>query len=141
MSERMILIRVTVVQPPVGVRFCLQHGKAHLVGGAISKGDDLPFTFEVRARPEANGGARLLGPFVQGPPTARFVYICVGRYAGQSESPWQRRIKVPLSGIRWEMIESLATGHLASAFEGTMADGSPACATVKLTQSWKVCAS
>jgi hypothetical protein len=32
----------------------------------------------------ADGRPRLLGPYVQGPPAGRFVYLCVGQYAGQS---------------------------------------------------------
>lgn len=37
-----------------------------------------------------------LGPFAQGPPAARFVYVDVGTYAGQKNTPWARRMKVPL---------------------------------------------
>src|SRR6266705_4795042 len=39
------------------------------------------------------------GPFVQGPAGERFVYIDIGTYAGQTNTPWSRRLKIPLSGI------------------------------------------
>lgn len=138
-NEQVVRMRVAMARPPAGVRFCLQRGKDELVGGSISQGEDLQFDFDVRARPGPDGDARLLGPFVQGPPTARFVYICVGFYAGQLASPWKRRIKVPLSGIAWAMVAGAANGRLEAAFDGTMRDGTPACASVKLTQPWKPC--
>ena len=81
----------------------------------------------------ADGGPRLLGPFVQGPPTARFVYVNIGASAGQIGSPWQRRAKVPLGAIDWQPIEALAPGErLTAHIAGTARDGSPACATVPI---------
>ncbi len=46
------------------------------------------------------------GPFVQGPAGERFVYIDIGTYAGQTNTPWSRRLKIPLSGITWDMLRS-----------------------------------
>jgi hypothetical protein len=137
MSETIVQMRITAVRPPAGVQFCLQRGKDDLVAPVISKGADLHFDFEVRAYPAANGGVRLVGPFSQGPPTARFVYIRIGTAAGQPDSPWTRRVKVPLNGIDWTMIEASRDRGLAAAYEGTAKDGTPACATVKLTKPWR----
>ncbi len=129
--ERVLRLRVILVKPPAGVQFCLQRGKSELVDAAVSTGADLAFTLEVRAQP-AGDGVRLLGPFTQGPPAARFFYIGVGTYAGQSDSCWSRRIKVPLSGITWSQAEQGVEAHI----NGTGRDGGPACATVPLLTDW-----
>ena len=136
MIEQTVRMRIAVVRPPAGVRFCLQRGKENLEGTTATEGCDLHFDFEVRARPDAGGSVRLLGTFVQGPPTARFVYVCVGTCAGQLGSPWTRRVKVPLTGITWKQVEAANGGLLEAAYEGTAKDGSPACATVKLIKPW-----
>ncbi|HEY7337692.1 MAG TPA: DUF5990 family protein [Bryobacteraceae bacterium] len=135
MIEQSVRLRIVVVRPPAGVRFCLQRGKENLDGATAAEGCDLHFDFALRARLDADGGVRLVGTFVQGPPTARFLYICVGACAGQLGSPWTRRVKVPLTGITWKQVEA-ANGLLEAAYEGTAKDGSPACATVKLIKPW-----
>jgi hypothetical protein len=78
--------------------------------------------------------AALGGPFVQGPPKQRFVYINIGTYAGQDGSPWSRRLKVPLIGITRKMIT--AGGILEARVIGTGPDGGPTCATVKDFDGW-----
>jgi hypothetical protein len=100
MIEQSVRMRIAIVRPPAGVRFCLQRGKENLEGTTATEGCDLYFDFEVRARPDAGGSVHLLGTFVQGPPTGRFLYVCVGTWAGQPDSPWTRRVKVPLTGIK-----------------------------------------
>ena len=126
MIEQSVRMRIAVVRPPAGVRFCLQRGKENLEGTTATEGCDLHFDFEVRARPDAGGSVRLLGAFVQGPPTARFLYVCVGTCAGQPGSPWTRRVKVPLTGITWKQVEAANGGLLEAAYEGAAKDGSPA---------------
>ena len=66
------------------------------------------------------------GPFVQGPSGERFVYLDIGTCAGQTNTPWSRRLKIPLSGITWDLIE--AGGVLLAAVPGTGTDGGPSCA-------------
>jgi hypothetical protein len=79
------------------------------------------------------GGPRLLGDFVHGPPTARFIYLNAGAAAGQLGSIWRRRAKVPLAGISWQLIEALPPdGRLAAHIHGKARDGGPACASVTL---------
>jgi hypothetical protein len=81
----------------------------------------------------ADGRPRLLGPYVQGPPDARFAYLCVGRYAGQADSEWGGRIKVPLAGLSWDAIEAMAAGgRLAARIQGRSPKGGPALASVPL---------
>jgi hypothetical protein len=135
-------LRIAVEQPVPGVALALQRGasgKASLVGPAHRSADALTFDFDVTLDGSiADGRPRLLGPFVQGPPTARFVYINVGASAGQIGSPWRRRAKVPLGAIDWQAIEALAPGErLTAHIAGRGRDDTPACATVPiLSPGW-----
>ena len=84
----------------------------------------------------ADGRPRLLGPNVQGPPDARFVYLCVGRYAGQADSPWAGRVKVPLGDITWNKIDGVASGgRLTARISGRSPKGGPLLASVRLLAS------
>ena len=54
---------------------------------------------------------------------------------------WQRRIKIPLETITWEMIDSVLEKPkrlLQATIPGTAKDGGPSCATLKPTDGWKV---
>ena len=46
-----------------------------------------------------------LGPFTQGPPASRFVYVNSGTMAGENATPWTRRAKIPLAGITNAMVK------------------------------------
>ena len=130
-------LRIVVDDPVPGVALALQRGaaaKAALEPPAKATASAMAFEFAVvvdGALPD--GRPRLLGPCVQGPPGERFAYLCVGQMAGQAASEWSRRVKVPLHGLSWSLIEALAPGqrleaHIASRGK----DGTPACASVKL---------
>lgn len=142
--ERELNFRIVLEKPPAGVDFALQKGKGskyEIVQKQRSEGGDLRFEFTARAVTEGKGeGPNLLGSFVQGTPEARFVYIGIGTFAGQTGTEWSRRLKVPLSGITKTMIDrAVRDSH---AFEthvpGTAKDGSPSCATVKQFAGWKL---
>ena len=85
--------------------------------------------------------ARFFGAVAQGPPEGRFVYVCSGTLAGQAESCWTRRAKVPLDGITWRLIERVLSDgrlRLEARFQGRAGDGGPNCATVKLLEGgWR----
>jgi hypothetical protein len=136
-TEHELPLRVTVVRPPPGVRLCLQRDGTDRIASTVSTGADITFDFTVRAKDAVAGGPpRLLGPVTHGPPDARFVYVCSGTLAGQPDSCWSRRAKVPLAGITRAMIRQVIGGHAArleARFEGTGKDGGPSCATVPLT--------
>ena len=141
-----VRLRIILVAPPAGVDFGIQDGKGNdykTIQKQRSKEDDL--TFEVTATIKDNrddGLPNFLGRLMQGPAKERFVYIDIGKLAGQSDSCWDRRIKVPLIGITWELIEKVTkdpTLVLEARFPGTGKDGGPSCATVKPTDGWKVC--
>jgi hypothetical protein len=141
MDELIVPLRIRVLRPPPGVQWCLQKGSSEPVSAAIGAANkDLTFDCEVRAQPDGTGGVRFLGPFTQGPPKARFVYLCSGTSAGQHGSVWTRRAKIQLGSITWDMVHeaSAKKKKLVTEFEGTAKDGGPSCATVKLTTGWHV---
>ena len=134
-------LRIVVRHPPRGVTFAVQRGRAELLAPRTDSHDALVFDFSVRVGTTAAGARpRFLGPYTQGPVAARFVYVNAGRSAGQPESRWQRRAKIPLGSITDEQIEAAGRtsgGCIETEFNGTSADGGPTCATVK-TIRWRV---
>ncbi len=141
--EREIPLRITLVHPPRDVVFCLQRGKTEVVSPVRATGDDLSFDFTLRVRDgRPDGLPNFLGPFAQGPPAGRFVYVNSGTSAGEAGSCWTRRAKIPLSGISWQMIEEVLAAPdtvLEARIAGTARDGGPACATVPLLEGeWRI---
>jgi hypothetical protein len=133
---RSLPLRITVVKPLRGVPLCLQQGKDDLVPPSYDSGEQVSFDFTVNiANDRTAGPPNLRGKSVQGPPAGRFIYVNSGTYAGQADSCWSRRAKVPLAGITWELIEealSKSGAVLEARIAGTARDGGPACATVRL---------
>lgn len=118
-------LQITLVAPPAGVDFGLQQGRGNryqTIEIQRSTGGDLTFTCTLPFP--------LRGPLVQGPPSGRFLYIDIGTLAGQLDSPWTRRLKVPLDG--------LTADHAAYAttIPGQARDGGPNCATPKPFAGW-----
>jgi hypothetical protein len=131
-------LRIVVQEPVPGLAIALQRGGgatgAELVGLAEGAGPSLAFELEVDVQGSLpDGRPRLLGSFVQGPPRDRFVYLRVGRYAGQADAEWAGRVKVPLGGITWPLIEGLpARGRIEGRIPGRGRNGGPALATVEI---------
>lgn len=139
MTDRILNMRLTLVAPPAGVLFSLQEGDATPVDAKRADGGDLGFDVAVRVA-DGPKGPRFLGPFVRREGERRFVYLRVGKPAGDHLSPWERRVKIFITDIPADMVESaLTTGApVAASFPGTMKDGSPVCATVKPVDGWRV---
>lgn len=138
MNPTELPLRIVLEGPPKDVTFALQKGKEP-DAPVRSKGKSLAFALSATVK-EKDGALRLLGPFVQGPPAARFVYVNSGTYAGDKTVPDGRRAKVPLSLSR-ELIESAleAKGAVLEArIAGTAKDGGAACASVPLLDGWKL---
>lgn len=136
-------LRIVLERLPDGVDFGLQQGKGtdyRAIQTQRSSGDDLTFEGTVTAKDgRGDGLPSFLGPLTQGPPAGRFLYIDVGQMAGQTDSVWERRIKVPLSGISWSMIEQVSADPelvLEARLPGTGRDGGPSCATVHPPLGW-----
>lgn len=138
-----LTLRVVLVEPPPGVDFGVQKGHGNnyeTLQIQRSKSGNLIFEFNVRVQRTANGLPNFLGPFAQGPPAARFVYLDIGSCAGQTDTPWSRRLKIPLGGIGWDVIErgrQARAAVLEARVPGTGRDGGPTCATVKNFDGWK----
>jgi hypothetical protein len=132
-----VALRIVVVDPLPGVALALQRGKSGshaLIAPSSLSAEAAAFDFTVAAASAKSGPApRLLGPFVQGPPDKRFVYLCIGKYAGDPASDWARRAKIPLTSLTWPLIEALkGGGRIEARIAGRASDGSPACASIAL---------
>jgi hypothetical protein len=138
-------LRIVLEKPPAGVDFGLQEGKGQTyktVEKQRSRGKDLAFVCTVKVTADREGcRPNFLGPMVQGPPSERFVYLDIGQFAGQVDCPWNRRLKVPLGGITWDLIKQATTDPavvLEAHIPGTGKDGGPSCATVHPPDGWRL---
>jgi hypothetical protein len=138
-------LRLILVEPPAGVDFGIQHGHGADYATLFVQQRERPaivFDFTVTvANNRKDGLPNFQGPFVQGQPGSRFIYIDVGTCAGQKNTPWSRRMKVPLQGITWPQIEKVLSdpvSRLSSKIPGTGKGGGPNCATVELSGGWVI---
>ncbi|WP_382156386.1 DUF5990 family protein [Hydrogenophaga sp. ANAO-22] len=131
-SELQIILAVTAFPP--GVRFAVQHGRDDLLPPYASTAELVSFAMTMSLGPTLpDGSFNFRGPFAQGTPADRFIYLNSGTYAGQPDSRWERRAKIKLAGIPQPLVET-AAGDANCAIEGrihgTARDGGPVCATV-----------
>ena len=143
MAKIEIPLRAVIEAPPPGVQWALQRSRgdySDLAPPTKSLPERLVFDFTIQAERAADGGLRLLGPGVQGPPTARFFYLNSGTLAGDTSSGFSRRAKISLMGLTWPMIEALGPDQrLQVRISGTSKDGGPACASITpLLPGWSV---
>ncbi len=146
-SEVEIPLRITLYRVPPGVRFALQKGKsgaaAHpeLVPPSRSDPTSLSFDFSVRVAYDKPGSKpRFLGEFTQGPADGRFVYVNSGQSAGQSDTFWNRRAKIPLTTITPGLIEQVRSTPntvLSIEIEGKAGDGGPVAASKLSSTEWR----
>ena len=140
-SERRHSFRVcVVVESPVDrVTYALQRRDGTLDGPIQASPEQQRFEATIRlGAPLASGQPNLLGEYVSGPPSDRFIYINSGRRAGQANSCWDRRAKVKLSSLSAEWIQTAMTEHsilIEGRILGAAPDGGPCCATVSLVGS------
>src|SRR6187402_1836310 len=106
--ESELPVRLVLVDPPSGVDFRIQRGRGAEYETVCvqqrTRGDVCFDFFLTVADNRKDVLPNFQGPFAQGPPAARFVYVDVGTYAGQKNTPWSRRMKVPLQDITWALI-------------------------------------
>ena len=143
--EQELTLRIVLEKPPAGVDFGLQIGRGsnyETIQKQRSKAKDLHFEFTIGVKASRKDGTPVfVGPLVQGPPGERFIYIDIGTCAGQTDSCWSRRLKIPLSSITWDVIDRLLANSesvLETSVPGTGKDGGPTCATVKPFGGWKL---
>ena len=138
-----LALRITVVDPPPNVAWALQLGRDELVKPTANTGTRISFDFSVEViAADSGGAARLRGPAVQGRPGERFVYLCVGSYAGQVGAPASGRAKISLEGITEKLLAAVKakrSGVLEAQFQGTAREGGPSRASVPLlSEGWRV---
>jgi hypothetical protein len=136
--------RIIMTDPPAGVDYGIQEGSGSVfttIEKQRSTGKSLIFDFEIRIGESNDDLPRFLGKVVQGTPGNRFVYIDIGTYAGQQDSVWNRRLKIPLIGISKQMIDKvLSDPHwiFETTVPGVAKDKGPNCGTVKPFEGWKI---
>ncbi len=138
-----VTLRILVIDPPPGVAWAVQSGRTELIKALEQSAGQIVFDVSVRlGATRSDGKPALLGPVTQGTPASRFLYANSGTRAGQADSCWDRRAKVPLTGITRQLIEQARRSpgaRLEARFMGTDRDGGPACATVPLLDGgWRV---
>lgn len=143
MTAETVRLRITVVDPPPNISWALQLGRDELIKPTASTSSRVSFDFSVEAvAGDSPGDIRLRGPAVQGKPGARFVYLCVGAYAGQAGASASGRAKISLEGITRELLDGIKrkrSGVLEARFAGTGCNGGPSLATVPLLgDGWRI---
>jgi len=139
-----LTLKIVLEDPPAGVDFGLQKGsgnKYETIQIQRSGDKNLEFEFPITVKLNKDGLPNFLGVFVQGPTDQRFVYIDIGTYAGQKDTHWSRRLKIPLTEIDLNTIKELSTNSnkiLEAKVPGTGKDNGPNCATVKPFAGWHV---
>ena len=135
-----ITLRIVVENPVSGTVYGLQKGKGPIyetIQAQLGSAQDLSFEFVVHAK-QTNGSDFLLsGPFVQGTPENRFVYIGIGSYAGQGGAQWSGRLKVPLpEATLLNSQANIGEYRWSCTVPGRTKDGKPMFATVKPFSGW-----
>ena len=140
-----VSLHIVLQKPPAGVDFGAQKGSGSVyetVQVQRSHGQDLHFFLNAVVKGDGlkDPLPKFSGPFIQGPFPNNFIYIGIGAAAGQAVS-WQRRLKIPLTGITWATIDQLKAAPelvLETHVAGTAKDGTPNCATVKPFNRWTI---
>ena len=144
--EKELTLQIILTSPTTDVDFGLQKGSGNnyeTVQKQRSTSQNLSFKFSVEVKGDRVKDAmpKFSGPFVQGPPGDKFVYIDIGTYAGQTNTKWARRLKIPLNGIAWSQVDKINSNPkfiLECRVPGTGSDGGPNCATVKPFDGWQL---
>ncbi len=139
-TDTPIILQLTVLHPPPGVRWAVQLGRDQLLQPTHVAHDQLVFEVPLTLGPNLRGAVQLRGAAIQGPPAARFVYVNSGKRAAEWGSAWDRRAKVSLMSIDIAAMQRMA-GPIVfeGTIQGTSKDGGPACASVPLLGgAWRV---
>lgn len=129
-----IAMRIVIERPVIGVLHSLQANDGHPLDPRVSRnGEPLAFDFAIRVAP----GPKFFGDQVRREgPVRRFVYIRIGQMAGDSTSPWSRRMKIDIHDLDQQLLDRAAAGGtIELTVDGTAKDGTPACATVRRTNT------
>ena len=140
MKTAELTLKLILQKPLQGVAYGIQKGRSpkhEMIQVQVAKSSDLLFEFNIDAGINKEGAWTLQGAFVQGTPNDRFFYIGIGTFAGQRDSPWSRRLKIPLAGITELLRDDIENQMIFETHvPGIGKDGSPNCATVKPFEGW-----
>jgi len=136
-------IRLILIDAPAKIDYGIQRGRGANYETILvqqRKRGEVTFDFSITVSDNGKSAPNFGGDFVQGTPARRFIYIDVGTYAGQKNTPWSRRMIVLLKDItRAQINRALKPRHrLSATIQGTGKDGGPSCATVPVLGGWKV---
>jgi hypothetical protein len=142
--NRQLTFRIVVDHPLAGVTYSVQRGRSDLLAPVRPTKSELVFEFPLTLADIDADPPRLTGECAQGPAQQRFVYVNSGSLAGQKDSCWTRRAKVPLHGIKRSVLaKAVKRGEgedlvLEARIHGLARDGGPACASVPLLAEWSI---
>lgn len=135
MARQTITLRLTIKDPVPGVCYSLQGKDGEPVDAVTAT--EAPLSLD--APVTLNDDGRLTGPFIRRErPERRFIYIGIGKHAGEAGSPWDRRAKIDVHDLPADLLEAARQGRMLEVrLPGRAKDGGPACATVRLPEPWK----
>ncbi|HYN89839.1 MAG TPA: DUF5990 family protein [Ardenticatenaceae bacterium] len=123
-----IRLRLICTTPPTEgqadeeTEFGLQDRKQMLFSGQKQGDGSIHYEFGVEARPDPQTAKpRFSSAFVHGSSATPFLYLSLKRKQA-AESPWIRRLKIPLASITWAQVEQVArmeSGILEARVAGT----------------------
>ena len=141
MSDRTLRLKIKLVEPAPNYAYCLQRGKGakaeRLDYIEVLERDNRTVEFELamtvrkaKDRPDPD----FFGPFAQGTSGQRFFYVCVGSVQEAGDPNWSGRVKVPLVGLDWSIIErATAPGNcLFAKYQASNDKRQPVYASVRL---------
>ena len=143
MTAQALAFRIIIEKPIAGILYGLQKGSGNsyeTIQKQLSNSGDLVFDIMLPLKTNKEGTLVLHGPFVQGPPNEKFLYIDIGSYAGQHHPFFNGRLKIPLTGITGSTMREAVNGKLLLAkIPGTKGkNGQPNMGTVKPFEGWKI---
>lgn len=139
-----VTLNIVLENPTIGVDYGLQEGKGNdfkTIQTKRGNGKNLEFECNIKVKNDIGAIPVFLGPLAQGPAHDRFIYIDIGTFAGQKDSCWDRRLKIPLSGITSTMIRQVLSNpqlKIETTVPGSGKSGGPNCGTVKAFEGWKL---
>lgn len=138
-NQQEITIRLRCVELPgrtIGdrnaVRLGIQKGK-EVIEDVLAEGEEIAFSCSFRVEKNAaTGRPNFLGPYAQGTPKERFIYLCWGERKGDVWDGFGR-VKIHLRDLEWSAVEkAIATGNaLAATLKMRNPKGRPLFASVQ----------
>lgn len=136
LAGRPLILRLTIVDPIPGLRYSLQDAKGEPVSPKTASSAHLSFDAPVRY-----DSGRWLGELVRREGAQRrFIYIALGRLAGDQESEIAGRAKVDIHDIPPDLVETAGRGVIEVKLPGVGKRGGPALATLQALEPWRIVA-